>query len=84
MCLPEQGFSIEFPITFTFVPDIIVTTTTTTTTVMQAQSITEKPAEQPIRCESGLEQLTAFTCGPCAEGFNCIDPENPIMCDGKG
>ena len=36
--------------------------------------------EQPIDCPSGEKQITAFQCGPCPDGYNCLDPNDPTLC----
>ena len=85
-CLPESHFSIEFPVTFTFVPDDVDTTTVIadnaqTTT---ADEPTENLQEQPIVCVSGKKQITAFKCGPCPDGYNCEYPNSPTICEVEG
>ena len=67
VCLPEYDFSIEFPITFTFVPEVV-----------------ENLQEQPIDCESGKKQITAFECGTCPDGYSCKYPNSPVLCEVQG
>ena len=88
VCLSEHDFSIELPLTFTFVPDIIDTTTvidtTETTLTAQTSEAAENPKEQPIDCASGEKRITAFECGPCPDGFNCKYSDSPTICEVKG
>ena len=87
VCLPESDFSIEFPVTFTFVPEIIDTTTViadTATATTETSLTTENSQEQPIDCASGEKRITAFKCGPCPAGYNCKYSGNPTICEVKG